>query len=579
MRRPRATALLRLLLVAGLTSGQPALAGPPSDGPSASATERKLPELPTPPSIELGRPEAAALAEVDALLQRITAPDATDREAAVRELLEAEPKHVPAVRFRISSVADAADKEAMKRLLLKTRHELREHKDDEDEKPSAGIDYLARLVQEPEPKSQAWRDLTSVLALLRMLESVGSVEAVRGLVDVYARFGEFLRITTQNALARLGERAVPALIEAQRHPAEKISKWAVRQLDMLGKGIPGEAVQTQDQAVLADVLRAYGRTRNPDAVRIVVSFVSSERAQVREAARQAVALMGEVASWQLRDTYENVVGKKPPRDWAWERTARELFAEFDRLRVARVGKLFEAGQAARAKGDYAAMRENFDQLLAYDPHFEQSSELAAGYVELAKSSEDKARADAIAALRRAERLDPSNKSVLGERLALEAEELEERGISDATLLERALEADPQNARAKAALQRFERGEPKRSESARQIAALAILGAAALAIAFLLLRRPAPVAAIEPATPEPEQPATPEPEQPATPEPPTSEPKPATSEPEPATSEPEPATSEPEPATSEPEPATSEPEPSTSDPATPDREPGSDPTSR
>ena len=77
---------------------------------------------------------------------------------------------------------------------------------------------------------------------------------------------------------------------------------------MLGKGVPSEAVQTENQAVLADVLRAYGRTRNPDAVRIVVSFANSERAQVRDASRQSVALMGEIASWQLRDSYENVVG-------------------------------------------------------------------------------------------------------------------------------------------------------------------------------------------------------------------------------------------------------------------------------
>jgi tetratricopeptide (TPR) repeat protein len=484
--------------------------------PSPTSTDRKLPELPTPPSVELGRPEATDLAEVDALLGRIVGAEASDREAGVRELLEAEPKHVSAIRFRIASIADAADKEAMKRLLLKTRRELSgKHDDDDSDKPGVGLDYLARLIEKAEPKSDTWRNLVSVLALSRMLETIGSVEAVRGLVDVYARFGEFVRIGTQNALARLADKAVPALIEAERHPAEKISKWAVRQLDMLGKGIPSEAVQTQDQAVLADVLRAYGRTRNTDAVRIVVSFANSERAQVREASRQAVALLGEVGSWQLRDTYESVVGKKPPRDWAWERTARELFAEFDRLRIARVGKLFEAGQAARSKGDYAAMRENFDKLLAYDPNFEQKSELAAGYAAFARATQDKSRPDAIAALRRAERLDPTLAGVTSLRLALEAEALEEHGIADSTLLERALESDPQNPRARAALTRFERGEPKRSENARTIAAGAILAAAGLAIAFILLKRPRKPPATEPAAPtepKPQPGAEPEPEE-------------------------------------------------------------------
>jgi hypothetical protein len=482
----RAFGLGLLLATSALTLCPPALA----DTANKTVSERKLPELPTPPSVEVGRPAAADLAEVDALLGRIVADDAQDREAAMRELLETKPKHVSAIRFRLGAIADAADKEAMKRLLLKTRRELLDKKDDdESDKPTAGIDYLARLIDKAEPKSEAWRNLASVLALSKMLESIGSVEAVRGLIDVYARFGEFVRITTQNALSRLGDKAMPALIEAERHPAEKIAKWAVRQLDMLGKGIPSEAVQTQDPAVLADVLRAYGRTRNPDAVRIVVSFANSERAQVREASRQSVALMGEVASWQLRDSYENVVGKKPPRDWAWERTARELFAEFDRLRFAQVGKFFEDGQAARNRGDLAAMRQSFDKLLAYDPNFEQRAELAAGYVAFAKATADKSRTDAIAALRRAERLDPTLKDATSLRLTLEAEALEEQGIADATLLDRALENDGQNSRARSTLARFERGEPKRSENARLIAAGAILGVAALSIAFILLRRP------------------------------------------------------------------------------------------
>jgi hypothetical protein len=481
----------RLVLLAALLvlQGQPGAAADPEP---TKAGERRLPDLPTPPSVEVGRPEAADLADVDALLGRVVAEDAQDREAAVRELLEAKPKQVSAIRFRLGAIADDADKEAMKRLLYKTRREMLEQKhDEESEKPSAGLDYLARLTEKAEPSSQAWRNLVSVLALSRMLETIASVEAVRGLIEVYARYGEFLRITTQNALSRLGEKAVAALIEGERHPAEKISKWTVRQLDMLGKGIPSEAVQTQDQAVLSDVLRAYGRTRNPDALRIVVSFANSERAQIREAARQAVALMGEVATWQLRDTYESVVGKKPPRDWSWERTARELFAEFDRLRSAQVGKLFEQGQAARARGDLEAMRQSFDKLLAHDPHFEEKVELATGYLAFARSQLDKSRDGALLALRRAERLDPQLKSAVSLRLTLEAEALEERGIADATLLERALEADPRNTRARATLQRFERGEPKRSERARVIAAGSILGAAGLAIAFILLRRAKP----------------------------------------------------------------------------------------
>jgi tetratricopeptide (TPR) repeat protein len=186
-----------------------------------------------------------------------------------------------------------------------------------------------------------------------------------------------------------------------------------------------------------------------------------------------------------------VVGKKPQRDWSWERTARELFAEFDRLRFAEVGKLFDEGSAARTRGDFPAMKKSFDALLARAPNFEQRQELAAGYLAYARDQIDKAPQEALLALRRAERLDPTLRSAASLRLTLDAEALEARGVADASLLQRAVQLDPQNQRARSLLARFERGEPKRSEHARLIAAGSILGLAALAIAFILLRRAKP----------------------------------------------------------------------------------------
>ena len=210
------------------------------------------------------------MAEVDALLGRVVADDAQDREAAVRELLEAKAKHVSAIRFRLGAIADAADKEAMKRLLLKTRRELLGQEGRRRVREAFGRPRLPGAPGRARPSRSRRPGATwsRVLALSRMLESIGSVESVRGLVDVYARFGEFLRITTQNALGRLGDKAVPALIEAERHPAEKIAKWAVRQLDMLGKGIPSEAVQTPDPGRAgrrAARLRSHPHARTPCA--------------------------------------------------------------------------------------------------------------------------------------------------------------------------------------------------------------------------------------------------------------------------------------------------------------------------
>lgn len=466
----------------------------------ASAVQDELPPLPSVKRSELPPPQAKELQELDTRLAQLQSDDPAAREAAARELLEVDARLVPAIAQRLDAIGDAADKESMKRLFLSARKQVGSREADADaeaEGKAKGPDYLTMLVTRGPRDDKAYRDLVAVIAMSRMLTQIGSVEAVRTLIDVYVRFGDFLRIHTQRELFTLGDRAVPALLEAKRHPAEKIGKWAARQLDALGRAVPSEAVQTPDPRVLADVLRAYGRVRDPDATRIVVSFANSERAVVREAARQAIVSMGEVAMWQLRDTYEDILGKKPPRDWGWERTARELFAELDRMRSAPVRQAFDAGRAARARGDYEAMRRAFDEVLAQNPSYERRGELVAGYLEYAERSLEAQPQRAQEALVRALRL--SNDS--GEKrrlqsllLTLRAAAELPRGVADVTLLAQALELDPQNARASALLQQLQRGEPDdQSQRSRQwAAALVGLGAAAALVVLLRRRREDPL---------------------------------------------------------------------------------------
>jgi len=480
----------------------PQLSALPAFADTSKTAAERLPELPAIPSLEVPRPAPADLEELDARFGRLCSADETERDAARREALEVDAKLVPAIRFRLGSIAESTNHDDMKELLLKIRKKGRD--DARDENATEGShgkvktpDYLLMASEHAEPKSKLWCSLTSVLAGSRMLAQIGTVEAVRGLIDIYVRYGEFLRVDTQLQLEALGDRAVAALVEAKRHPAEKIAKWANRELDALGKGIPSEAVQTNDLQVLSDVLRAYGRVRDPDAARIVVSFANSERAQVREASRQAIAMLGEVGAWQLRDTYETVVGKKPPRDWNWERTARELFAEFDRLRSAEVSKLYEAGIAARDKGDLEGMRKAFDQVLTRNPDYAKRDELAAAYLDYAQKTFEKNPQTALDALRRAERLGKGSeleKTATSLRLTLEATELASTGIADRTLLTRALEVNPNNTRAQRELSRFDRGEVKSDDSYRYLGAGAIGVVALAGILFVLLRKQSPEAA-------------------------------------------------------------------------------------
>ncbi|HEX3593635.1 MAG TPA: hypothetical protein VHU80_01000 [Polyangiaceae bacterium] len=461
----------------------------PSAASAASNGERPaLSPLPRPPSLEIPPPTGSSLEALDALLGRLVSRDSGERETAAAEVLEVERDRLPAIHRRLGSIAESSDHVGMKDVLGSIRDKTHE------EKKGPPPDYLEMLEAHARPDSKNFRDLVQVVGMGRMLRHVGTVGAARELIGIYARFGEFLRVDVQLSLEKMGEGAIAALIEAERHPAPKIAHWAGRQLDGLGKAIPGEAVRTNDPEVLADVLRAYGRTRDPDAARLVISFANSERTQIREAARQAVVLMGEVANWQLRDTYESVVGKKPSREWSWDRTARELFAEYDRSRLSVVERAFDDGLAAYKAGKLDDMAALFDQVLSQSPVFSRANEMVPGYAAYADAHLDDTPALAERALRRVERLSGDDKAVAKRAesllLVLSAEELMSRHIADQSLVKHALELDPNDARARRLLDRMGRGEVDANAKSRRYAAAGVIGALALgAMAVILLRRP------------------------------------------------------------------------------------------
>jgi hypothetical protein len=510
----------------------------PAASSSASIRRRELPELPRAPALESKEPVPADLAEIDELIERITSEDEATRDDGVRRIAELTPRLVPAIRRRLDALATKADTGAMKLLLGDIRQKLRGERDDDPNQQAAAerdraTDYLDFVLKRPRPRDGAWKNLVTALALRRMLEHLGTTPAARGIVEVYVRFGEFMRLDAQRALARLGDRAVPALLEARRHPAEKISRWATRQLDALGRLTPGQAAQIADPQILSDVFRAWGRTRDLDAARIVISFAGSERGQLREAARQAIAMFGEAGHWQLRDAYENVVGKRAPRDWTWERTARELFGELDRLRRLEVEDLFEAGQKAQASGDLDAMRKAFDEVLARAPFFERADEMVGGYWAYGKKNADEKPSDALFALRRAERLSRGashHDRIESLLLTMEAERLGSTGVVDRNLFKRALELDPGNARAKEALDTLSRPIARGDKKVRYSIAGGIGIAGLLGVLFVLFRprrkadagapaEPKPAAtepdAAEPAVPNAVEPAVPNAAEPKT----------------------------------------------------------------
>ena len=473
-------------------------------GPTANAavsdagTARAEPDAPSlqplPEFVEraLPSPDAAALARLDLLLDQLLAPGSKTRSDAVALVRAVDASWLPAVAERFERVADTANQPGLELLLRNMRKRSRPVPLTAGSKPSPAPDLLELITTFPDRSSAFLRPLTEVVAYSRMFETIGNAAAARRLIAVYVRFGEFLRNDTELALARLGDGAIAALIEASAHPVPRIAEWAKAQLEAMGKHVASEAMQVPDPTQRADILRAYGKTRDVETARLLIAFAASERAPIRLAAREAVAMLGEPGLWQLRDAYRRAVGESAPEAWSWRRVAEELFAQFDRQRLTGVYDLFNRGRDAAERGDLAAASADFDRVLAWDPEFERGPTMASAYLALAEKQLESDPSAASLALRRAERLAREGKThdrALSLRYTLDARSLLARGIVDEVLVQRARELDPENVRAEALERELrDRSRDDHALYQRYIAAVVILALGLIALGVLAFRR-------------------------------------------------------------------------------------------
>ena len=502
--------------------------GAPAASASAAVTSAPtvLPELPRLAPVSLPEPDAASIKELDGLLDRLTSEDERSRTNARTAVSEVSPSLVPAIRHRVQDLRGSLDREAAPRVLESARKagrksikgskpegegdggKKKKEKAKKDEDDASDGDWLDFLLAQPHAKDRDWKDVVSLVAMERMLTAIGTTPAVRELINFHSYFGEMLRVDLQRQIMKLRDKAVPALIEARAHDAKIVQKWANKQLDVLGRAIPGEAVASNDTQILADVLRAYGRTRDVDAVRVILSFSNSDRIQLREASREAVTAIGEPGIWQLRDQYLSLTGNKAPKDWAWDRLARELFSLFDRARLAEVYKLMDDGTAAAAAGKIVEAVDDFDKVLARSPLFDRRKEMVKSYFDRATTLEDGHRDDALAMMRKALRLDP--KSDLAKKIEAEIAYLEgaisvDRGAPDKTAFQKALTIDPQHAASKQALAALEDKVVERQSQMPRYVAAGGIGLVALIAMILLARRRPPTEKRPDAPPPPVNP--------------------------------------------------------------------------
>jgi tetratricopeptide (TPR) repeat protein len=437
---------------------------------------RAEPPLPSTPVFVPASDAAASNADGDAAgelaawLERLVSSDPSTRKTAAASLDRASPSMVPAITERLAHLSQTADRTGMAAVIAET---VKPRHVDRDEiagrLPDGGFhpasDWWLLVTASPAPEREAWRDLVAILGLSRLLATIGTTPAVRELGSLFVTYGELLRSDLERQLVTMGDRALPGLIEMRRGESKEQRAWALKLLEALGKAIPGEAVQTGDDQRLAEVLLAYGRAREVDAARVILSFANSDRRQIREAARQAVLLLADSGFSAVRESYANMMNEKPPEAWGWETTARELFRIFDRVRLVDAYALMDEGLAAFRQHDPQKAAAAFDRALARDPAFEKRAEMAPGYLAFARALKKDDPSRAMENLRKAMRVDPSGsvaRQAESELLVLQARDRSGHGIVDHGSLRRALELDPDNSDASAELLRIEAESKARS---------------------------------------------------------------------------------------------------------------------
>jgi len=348
------------------------------------------------------------------------------------------------------------------------------------------FDLLEALVT-PKPEASVTRALTTV-SLVRALAHAGSTPAVRQLVLAASDAGGVLRPELGRQLKQLGDRAVAGLIEARRDPSAETRTWASNLLDGMARRTPGDAVQTKDNQALSDILRAYANIKDLDALPVVLSFVNSDRVQVRGAARDATLTYGQDAQWKLREAYAALSGEPAPEGIAAADLAKKLFDAYDRFRLHDVYALLDKGLAAQNEGRLNDAVSAFDEALARQPMLDRRAETAPAYVAYGESLEDSDHGAALAYLRKALRLDEAgvaSSHVRSDIATLEGEDLVAHGIADTAPFEMALSLDPSNARARADLQRIHSQlQTSSTQTWRLVAAVVVLALALAGIALI-----------------------------------------------------------------------------------------------
>jgi hypothetical protein len=415
-----------------------------------------------------------------AILAALTSPDEAARRTAASQLQALGSVAVPSLAEELAARRKATTPELDKAVAATIKAASPKGPATRDEQL---LDDLLRL----SPTSEAVRTAQTTECILRTLAHVGTPSAVSELAMLSPDYGGAFRPELGSAIKQLGDRAVPGLIRARRGTTAAVARWATGQLEGMNRRVPGDCVQTKDTDVLADVLRAFGAIRDPDALGVVLSFVNADRDSIRQAARDAVGAYGPDAVPRVREAFAAITGRPASQDWGPPEAARALFAADDEIRLQDTNQLVDAGFQSARDGELKSATLAFDKALARQPDLERAPDLAPVYVMYALTIEDTDRESAQSYLRKAVALAPEGPRAAqaeSELSFLEGEQLRDRGVVDESLFRRALQLDPTHARARAVLEQLESAATERHARIRRASALG--GALALVLASIVL---------------------------------------------------------------------------------------------
>ncbi len=438
--------------------------------------------------------------ELDAAIAHLGDPDEKMRKAAAMAIVRTPPDAIPLLEVRLLRAPEAGPG-PMWLVLDKVRKSMGGGKDSKDAKDAKDSKEKKESEESLEAlldgvlssgNSAGHRSLALLLSGIEACEKQAGVAGARVLVRIAVDHKGLLKTTVTNVLKRMGDHAVAGLVEVRRDENKDLRTFANRTLDVLGKFLPSDAVQVKDPQDLADVLVAFGKIKDPDGIRVIISYLDADRTQVREAARWAIGQFGNEAKVPLKEAYDNFTGDKAGDDWPAEKTLKALVAAYDKLRLAEVYKLLDEGIANRDAGRLEEAVTSFDALLARAPTFERKAELASAYVDLAhKKLAAGDRPAARALLAKALRLGagtPLASLIESELDTFDATDLLDHGVADVMLLRRAVELDPNNAPARDLLQKLTNDAEARQTRLRRWAAGGAAGVLATLLAILFLGR-------------------------------------------------------------------------------------------